>query len=87
MSSQPTVNGLNGNHYKEINHHYAEECSQDDIGTFLFTSESVGEGHPGNIFDQVTTRAWLNEWAQMLFSIASLTEREEECVTVQLLIL
>jgi hypothetical protein len=68
MSSQPTVNGLNGNHYKEINHHYAEECSQDDIGTFLFTSESVGEGHPGNIFDQVTTRAWLNEWAQMLFS-------------------
>lgn len=36
-------------HYKEINHHYAEECSQDDIGTFLFTSESVGEGHPGTV--------------------------------------
>lgn len=44
----PAVNGLNGNsHYTEINHHYAEECSQDDIGSFLFTSESVGEGHPG----------------------------------------
>lgn len=54
MSSQPTVNGLNGNHYKEINHHYAEECSQDDIGTFLFTSESVGEGHPDKICDQVS---------------------------------
>lgn len=52
MSSQPTVNGLNGSHYKEINQHYAEECSQDDIGTFLFTSESVGEGHPGRHFDQ-----------------------------------
>lgn len=48
MSSQPTVNGVNGSHYKEINQHYAEECSQDDIGSFLFTSESVGEGHPGS---------------------------------------
>lgn len=37
-------------HYREIHHHYAEECSQDDIGTFLFTSESVGEGHPGMIY-------------------------------------
>jgi hypothetical protein len=49
MSEQKVVNG-GGNHpehYKEIHHHYAEECSQDDIGTFLFTSESVGEGHPG----------------------------------------
>lgn len=49
--SQPQVNGnvIDGRseHYKEIHHHYAEECSQDDIGTFLFTSESVGEGHPG----------------------------------------
>lgn len=43
----PASNGLNGSHYQELNHHYAEECSQDDIGTFLFTSESVGEGHPG----------------------------------------
>ena len=48
--SAPQVNGLNGGHYQEINHHYAEECSQDDIGTFLFTSESVGEGHPGAIY-------------------------------------
>ena len=48
--SEKLVNGVvngNGNHYQEIHHHYAEECSQDDIGTFLFTSESVGEGHPG----------------------------------------
>ena len=48
--SEKLVNGMvteNGNHYQEIHHHYAEECSQDDIGTFLFTSESVGEGHPG----------------------------------------
>lgn len=52
--STPTVNGLNGSHYQEINHHYAEECSQDDIGTFLFTSESVGEGHPDKICDQVS---------------------------------
>lgn len=47
MSINVVANG-NGNHYKELNDHYAEECSQDDIGTFLFTSESVGEGHPGN---------------------------------------
>jgi len=44
----------NGGHYREINHHYAEECSQDDIGTFLFTSESVGEGHPDKICDQIS---------------------------------
>ncbi|KAK3578205.1 hypothetical protein CHS0354_020575 [Potamilus streckersoni] len=48
------INGMNGDHYKEINHHYAEECSQDDVGTFLFTSESVGEGHPDKICDQVS---------------------------------
>lgn len=87
MSSQPTVNGLNGNHYKEINHHYAEECSQDDIGTFLFTSESVGEGHPGIIIYSTSHDTCMAEWAQILFSIASLTGREEKCVTVQLLIL
>ncbi|KAK6187250.1 hypothetical protein SNE40_005317 [Patella caerulea] len=46
--------GGNGDHYNEINQHYAEECSQDDIGTFLFTSESVGEGHPDKICDQVS---------------------------------
>jgi len=47
------VNGKS-NHYKEINHHFAEECSQDDIGKFLFTSESVGEGHPDKICDQIS---------------------------------
>jgi len=48
--SDNIVNGTGGEHhqhYQEIHQHYAEECSQDDIGTFLFTSESVGEGHPG----------------------------------------
>jgi len=49
------VNGINGKgHYQEFNHHYAEECSQDDIGSFLFTSESVGEGHPDKICDQIS---------------------------------
>ncbi|XP_041363084.1 S-adenosylmethionine synthase-like [Gigantopelta aegis] len=49
------VNGMdNGDHYREINYHYAEECSQDDVGSFLFTSESVGEGHPDKICDQVS---------------------------------
>merc|ERR1712137_1205658 len=47
-----TMNGTT--HYQELNKHYAEECSQDDIGTFLFTSESVGEGHPDKICDQVS---------------------------------
>jgi len=42
------------NHYQNINKHYAEECSQDDIGSFLFTSESVGEGHPDKICDQIS---------------------------------
>ncbi|XP_045212315.1 S-adenosylmethionine synthase-like [Mercenaria mercenaria] len=55
MSDQKVVNGDgHPEHYKEIHHHYAEECSQDDIGTFLFTSESVGEGHPDKICDQVS---------------------------------
>ncbi|XP_067673444.1 S-adenosylmethionine synthase-like [Haliotis asinina] len=45
---------MNGDHYKNINQHYAEECSQDDIGTFLFSSESVGEGHPDKICDQIS---------------------------------
>jgi len=45
---------VNGGHYREINKHYAEECSQDDIGSFLFTSESVGEGHPDKICDQIS---------------------------------
>ncbi|KAL5018411.1 hypothetical protein ScPMuIL_004133 [Solemya velum] len=56
--SKPVVNGVNhppGHpHYQELHHHYAEECSQDDIGTFLFTSESVGEGHPDKLCDQIS---------------------------------
>lgn len=36
-------------HYREINGQYAGECSQDDLDEFIFTSESVGEGHPGGI--------------------------------------
>jgi len=35
---------VNGNNYK----------SQDDVGSFLFTSESVGEGHPDKICDQIS---------------------------------
>ncbi|KAI8797311.1 S-adenosylmethionine synthase isoform type-2 [Biomphalaria glabrata] len=55
MSLNGVPNGpTNGNHYRELNEHYAEECSQDDIGTFLFTSESVGEGHPDKICDQIS---------------------------------
>ncbi|XP_046578792.1 S-adenosylmethionine synthase-like [Haliotis rubra] len=45
---------MNGDHYRNINQHYAEECSQDDIGSFLFSSESVGEGHPDKICDQIS---------------------------------
>lgn len=49
------INGqTNGDHYQELNNHYADECSQDDIDTFLFTSESVGEGHPDKICDQIS---------------------------------
>jgi len=48
------IMSVNGGHYREINKHYAEECSQDDIGSFLFTSESVGEGHPDKICDQIS---------------------------------
>lgn len=42
------VNGFNGNsYYIEINYYYVEECSQDDIGSFLFILEFVGEGYLG----------------------------------------
>ena len=51
-----SVNGVNSSHYREINQHYAEECSQDDIGSFLFTSESVGEGHPGTVISTMSAR-------------------------------
>ena len=39
MVSETQVNGVNGAHKK---------------GTFLFTSESVGEGHPDKMADQVS---------------------------------
>merc|ERR1719331_3438466 len=54
MTLNMAVNGNRGGHYRELNNHYAEECSQDDIGSFLFTSESVGEGHPDKICDQIS---------------------------------
>jgi len=41
-------------HYVEHHHHFAGEASQDDIETFLFTSESVSEGHPDKMCDQIS---------------------------------
>lgn len=41
-------------HYKTVHGHFAAEASQDDVGTFLFTSESVSEGHPDKMCDQVS---------------------------------
>lgn len=35
------------NHYIEFHRRYSDLAGQDDVETFLFTSESVGEGHPG----------------------------------------
>lgn len=44
-----TTNGLNGApHHVDALHEAAEAGGlEEDIGTFLFSSESVGEGHPG----------------------------------------
>lgn len=48
----------NGNghphHCVEFNNHYSDIAGQPDIETFLFTSESVGEGHPDKLCDQVS---------------------------------
>nr|XP_034310392.1 S-adenosylmethionine synthase isoform X3 [Crassostrea gigas] len=50
-----TDGGSDGNDFfLEKNDPFAEECCLDDIGNFLFTSESVGEGHPDKICDQVS---------------------------------
>ncbi|XP_034310390.2 S-adenosylmethionine synthase isoform X1 [Magallana gigas] len=50
-----TDGGSGGNDFfLEKNDPFAEECCLDDIGNFLFTSESVGEGHPDKICDQVS---------------------------------
>jgi len=40
-------NGTTTNHCVEFNSHYSDIAGQDDIESFLFTSESVSEGHPG----------------------------------------
>jgi S-adenosylmethionine synthetase len=53
----PSVSGVNGNvatHYVEFHNQYADIASQDDIDKFLFTSESVSEGHPDKMCDQVS---------------------------------
>ncbi|XP_003380170.1 probable S-adenosylmethionine synthetase 1 [Trichinella spiralis] len=36
-------------HYVAYNSRYSLECGQDDVDTFLFTSESVGIGHPETV--------------------------------------
>ncbi|KRY65886.1 putative S-adenosylmethionine synthase 4, partial [Trichinella pseudospiralis] len=41
-------------HYVAHNSRYSLECGQDDVDTFLFTSESVGIGHPDKLCDQVS---------------------------------
>lgn len=41
-------------HYVEYHHRYADIAGQDDIESFLFTSESVSEGHPDKMCDQVS---------------------------------
>ncbi|GAB6028389.1 hypothetical protein CHUAL_002555 [Chamberlinius hualienensis] len=42
-------NHVNGNHYDSVS-----EVDPDDVETFLFTSESVGEGHPDKMCDQIS---------------------------------
>lgn len=47
MSQHIITNG-NGVHHIDALHESAEAGGlEEDIGTFLFSSESVGEGHPG----------------------------------------
>lgn len=38
----------------QYNNHYSDIAGQPDIETFLFTSESVSEGHPDKLCDQVS---------------------------------
>ncbi|XP_067933671.1 S-adenosylmethionine synthase-like [Watersipora subatra] len=47
---------LNGIHHHVDALHEAAEAGglEEDIGTFLFSSESVGEGHPDKICDQIS---------------------------------
>lgn len=53
VNGNATVNG-NDDHEQEIKMQCAAEDCEEDIGTFLFSSESVGEGHPDKICDQVS---------------------------------
>ncbi len=52
--SQDGHPSFTGGHYVEYHHHYSDIAGQDDIETFLFTSESVSEGHPDKMCDQVS---------------------------------
>uniref|UniRef100_A0A5S6QVH4 S-adenosylmethionine synthase n=1 Tax=Trichuris muris TaxID=70415 RepID=A0A5S6QVH4_TRIMR len=45
---------LPNSHYVAYNDHYSAESGQDDIGSFLFTSESVGVGNADKLCDQVS---------------------------------
>lgn len=48
------TNGHVSTHHVAYNNHYSAEAGQDDIETFLFTSESVSEGHPDKMCDQIS---------------------------------
>src|ERR1700728_636546 len=43
-----------GTHHVAHSTHYSGEAGQDDVETFLFTSESVSEGHPDKMCDQIS---------------------------------
>lgn len=45
---------MNAQNCVELLGHYSDVCGQADIETFLFTSESVGMGHPDKMCDQVS---------------------------------
>ncbi len=45
---------MRAGHYVTVNNNFSASGQQDDIDTFLFTSESVGEGHPDKMCDQVS---------------------------------
>jgi S-adenosylmethionine synthetase len=49
----PTSSALSA-HCVELHGHYSDVCGQDDIETFLFTSESVAVGHPDKMCDQIS---------------------------------
>uniref|UniRef100_A0A915K3K9 S-adenosylmethionine synthetase N-terminal domain-containing protein n=1 Tax=Romanomermis culicivorax TaxID=13658 RepID=A0A915K3K9_ROMCU len=55
MPAQSKTNGQDcHNNCVEYNNHYSDIAGQPDIETFLFTSESVSEGHPDKLCDQVS---------------------------------